>query len=87
MARNRKSGAPAEALISQKEVDELAASVEALAERIETTGKRIAERFHHELSSEGISVCELQGKMRSLKGSVEKTDAFFGALYDFAIGR
>ena len=41
------------------EVDELATAVEEVGRRIENAAKRIAERFHHELSNEGISVCDL----------------------------
>lgn len=87
MSNGRRTAARQKPQITQGEVDELATAVEEVGRRIENAAKRIAERFHHELSNEGISVCDLQSKMRSLKESVDKTDEFLGALYEFAIGR
>ena len=87
MSNTRRTAARQKPQITQQEVDALAAAVEEIGERIEASATRIAERFHHELSNEGISVCDLQSKMRSLKESVDKTDEFLGTLYEFAIGR
>ena len=82
MSNGRRTAAK-KSQITQQEVEALAAAVEEIGERIESSATRIAERFHAELSGESISVCDLQSAMRSLKTLIDKSDDFLNSLYEF----